>query len=151
MTEADLTPPTLLRPDSRALPLLTLTDLRTAESQAAAALPAHTLMGRAGKAAASFLVERITRDTSVEKSKQRVWLIAGPGNNGGDALILATELHKAGIAVELCMPVDVKPDDARWALDAARAAGVAITAAPPASLDAYTWLVDGMFGIGLTR
>ncbi|MEC5406777.1 NAD(P)H-hydrate dehydratase [Paraburkholderia sp. MPAMCS5] len=151
MTEAAPTPPTLLRPDSRALPLLTLTDLRIAESQSAAVLPAHTLMGRAGKAAASFLVERITRDTSVEKSKQRVWLIAGPGNNGGDALILATELHKAGIAVELCMPVDAKPDDARWALDAARAAGVAITAAPPASLDAYTWLVDGMFGIGLTR
>lgn len=105
MTEADLTPPTLIRPHNRALPLLTLTDLRIAESQAAASLPQHTLMDRAGKAAASFLLEQITRDTSVEKSRQRVWLIAGPGNNGGDALILAAELHKAGIAVELCMPV----------------------------------------------
>ncbi|CAB3717420.1 NAD(P)H-hydrate dehydratase [Paraburkholderia rhynchosiae] len=151
MTEADLTPPTLIRPHNRALPLLTLTDLRIAESQAAAALPEHTLMGRAGRAAASFLLEQITRDTSIDKSKQRVWLIAGPGNNGGDALILATELHKAGIAVELYMPVEVKPDDARWALDTARAAGVAIAASPPASLDAYTWLVDGMFGIGLAR
>ena len=80
-----------------------------------------------------------------------MWLIAGPGNNGGDALALATGLHKTGIAVELCMPVEVKPDDARWALGAARAAGVPITAAPPASLDGYRWLVDGMFGIGLTR
>ncbi|WP_027798753.1 NAD(P)H-hydrate dehydratase [Paraburkholderia dilworthii] len=151
MTEADLTPPTLIRPHHRALPLLTLTDLRIAESQAAASLPAHTLMDRAGKAAASFLLEQITRDTSVEKSRQRVWLIAGPGNNGGDALILAAELHKAGVAVELCMPVEVKPDDARWALDTARAAGVAITTALPASLDGYTWLVDGMFGIGLAR
>ena len=151
MTEADLTPPTLIRPHHRALPLLTLTDLRIAESQAAASLPAHTLMDRAGKAAASFLQEQITRDTSVEKSRQRVWLIAGPGNNGGDALILAAELHKAGVAVELCMPVEVKPDDARWALDTARAAGVAITTALPASLDGYTWLVDGMFGIGLAR
>jgi len=108
-------------------------------------------MDRAGKAAASFLREQITRDTSTEKSRQRVWLIAGPGNNGGDALILATQLHKAGIATELCMPVEVKPDDARWALDTARANGVAITQAPPASFDAYTWLVDGMFGIGLAR
>ena len=130
---------------------MTLTDLRIAESQAAAALPKHTLMARAGKSAASFLREQITRDTAIEKSRQKVWLIAGPGNNGGDALILATELHAAGIAVELCMPVEVKPDDARWALDTARAAGVAITAAPPASLDGYRWLVDGMFGIGLTR
>ena len=49
------------------------------------------------------------------------------------------------------MPLEVKPEDARWALDTARAAGVAITATPPASLDSYSWLVDGMFGIGLTR
>jgi hydroxyethylthiazole kinase-like uncharacterized protein yjeF len=151
MREVDNTPPTLISPLNRALPLLTLTDLRIAESQAAAALPKHTLMSRAGKSAASFLREQITRDTSIEKSRQKVWLIAGPGNNGGDALILATELHQTGIAVELCMPVEVKPEDARWALDTARAAGVAITSAPPASLDGYRWLVDGMFGIGLTR
>ncbi|MEZ0604395.1 NAD(P)H-hydrate dehydratase [Paraburkholderia sp. IW21] len=151
MTVPETTLPTLISPHARALPLLTLADLRILETQAAAALPPHTLMSRAGKAAASFLQEQITRDTSIEKSKQKVWLIAGPGNNGGDALVLATELHKAGIAVDLCMPIEVKPDDARWALDTARAAGVAITTTPPASLDNYTWLVDGMFGIGLTR
>ncbi|MDR6408146.1 NAD(P)H-hydrate dehydratase [Paraburkholderia terricola] len=151
MTEADLAPPTLTSPHNRALPLLTLTDLRIAEAQASASLPPHTLMSRAGKSAASFLKEQITRDTSIGKSKQKVWLVAGPGNNGGDALVLATELHQAGIAVGLCMPVEVKPADARWALDTARAAGVPISAAPPASLDSYTWLVDGMFGIGLTR
>ncbi|WP_345814059.1 NAD(P)H-hydrate dehydratase [Paraburkholderia sp. PREW-6R] len=151
MTNADTTLPTLINPHDRALPLLTLTELRIAETQASAALPPYTLMARAGKSAASFLLEQITRDTSIEKSKQKVWLIAGPGNNGGDALILAAELHEAGIAVELCMPVEVKADDARWALATARAAGVPITADMPASLAGYTWLVDGMFGIGLTR
>lgn len=151
MTEPDTALPTLISAHSRALPLLTLTDLRILETQNAAALPAHTLMGRAGHAAASFLLEQITRDTSTEKSRHTVWLIAGPGNNGGDALILAARLHQAGVAVELCMPVEVKPDDARWALDTARAAGVSITTSVPTSLDAYTWLVDGMFGIGLTR
>jgi hydroxyethylthiazole kinase-like uncharacterized protein yjeF len=151
MTETDRIPPTLISPRERALPLLTLSDLRIAESQGSAGLPEHTLMSRAGEAAASFLQELIARNTSIEKSKQKVWLIAGPGNNGGDALILATRLQQNGIAVELCMPVEVKPHDARWALDTARAAGVAITPAPPVSLDGYTWLVDGMFGIGLTR
>ncbi|HZZ12302.1 MAG TPA: NAD(P)H-hydrate dehydratase [Paraburkholderia sp.] len=151
MTEPDIALPTLINPRNRALPLLSLTDLRVLETQAAATLPAHTLMGRAGKAAASFLLEQITRDSSIEKSKHKVWLIAGPGNNGGDALILAAQLHQAGVAVELCMPLEVKPDDARWALDTARAAGVTITTSLPGSLDSYTWLVDGMFGIGLTR
>ncbi|WP_434110094.1 NAD(P)H-hydrate dehydratase [Paraburkholderia caffeinilytica] len=151
MTESESTLPTLISPHNRALPLLTLTDLRILEAQAAAALPEHTLMSRAGKAAASYLQERITRDTSIEKSKHKVWVAAGPGNNGGDALIMAAELHRAGIAVDLCMPLEVKPDDARWALDTARAAGVTITTTPPASLESYTWLVDGMFGIGLTR
>jgi ADP-dependent NAD(P)H-hydrate dehydratase / NAD(P)H-hydrate epimerase len=51
----------------------------------------------------------------------------------------------------VCMPVEVKPDDARWALASARAAGVPIDSAPPASFDGFGWLVDGMFGIGLTR
>ncbi|RKE35903.1 hydroxyethylthiazole kinase-like uncharacterized protein yjeF/hydroxyethylthiazole kinase-like uncharacterized protein yjeF [Paraburkholderia sp. BL23I1N1] len=151
MTVPESTLPTLISPRNRALPLLTLTDLRILETQAAAALPQHTLMSRAGKAAASYLQELITRDTSTGKSKHRVWVVAGPGNNGGDALVMAAELHLAGVAVELCMPLEVKPDDARWALDTARAAGVTITTAPPASLESYTWLVDGMFGIGLTR
>jgi NAD(P)H-hydrate repair Nnr-like enzyme with NAD(P)H-hydrate epimerase domain len=122
MTVPESTLPTLISPRNRALPLLTLTDLRILETQAAAALPPHTLMSRAGKAAASYLQERITRDTSTEKSKHKVWVVAGPGNNGGDALIMAAELHQAGIAVDLCMPLEVKPDDARWALDTARAA-----------------------------
>jgi hydroxyethylthiazole kinase-like uncharacterized protein yjeF len=151
MTRSDTTLLQLVTPHNRALPLLTLTDLRILETQASAALPAHTLMGRAGKAAASFLSEQITRDTSVARTKHKVWLIAGPGNNGGDALVMATELHKAGIAIDLCMPIEVKPEDARWALNNARAAGIAISPTLPASLDEYTWLVDGMFGIGLTR
>src|SRR5258708_6922119 len=151
MTVPESTLPTLISPHNRALPLLTLTDLRILEAEGAAALPQHTLMSRAGKAAASYLQEQITRDTSIEKSKHKVWVAAGPGNNGGDALIVAAELHQAGIAVDLCMPLEVKPDDARWALDTARAAGVALTSTPPASLGSYTWVVAGLVGIGLTR
>ena len=140
----------LLSPHDRPLPLYTVAELRALEAAAEAALPAHTLMARAGAAAARFLADRTTHDGSSAEHRP-IWIIAGPGNNGGDALVAAAELHRMGIAVEVCMPVEVKPDDARWALDVARASGVTISATPPASLDAYGWLVDGMFGIGLAR
>ncbi|MCG5073744.1 NAD(P)H-hydrate dehydratase [Paraburkholderia tagetis] len=152
MTDATLASPlsTLVNPHDRAVPLLTVAQLRAAETAAQAALPAHTLMARAGAAAAHFLREQIAHAPSPASAKP-VWFAAGPGNNGGDALVAAAELKRSGIAVEVCMPMEVKPDDARWALAEARAAGVPITTAAPGSFDAYGWLVDGLFGIGLAR
>ncbi|MFP6558975.1 NAD(P)H-hydrate dehydratase [Paraburkholderia sp. B3] len=142
--------PTLVTPHDEAVPLLTVAELRVAETAAQAELPAHALMARAGAAAARFLREHIAHAPSPAAGRP-VWLVAGPGNNGGDALVVATELHRAGVPVEVCMPVEVKPDDACWALAEARAAGVPIGAVPPDAFDAYGWLVDGMFGIGLAR
>jgi len=144
----------LLNPHDLPLALYSVAELRAIEADAMAGLPPHTLMARAGHAAARFLREQIAHDNAAAAAASAtatVWVAAGPGNNGGDALVLAAELQRAGIAVEVCMPVEVKPDDARWALAEARAAGVAITAAPPASFERYGWLVDGMFGIGLAR
>ncbi|WP_277187543.1 NAD(P)H-hydrate dehydratase [Caballeronia sp. BR00000012568055] len=136
-------------PKDDSIALLTLAELRALEARAAAALPPHTLMARAGAAAAQCLLDTFEHDP--ESTALPVWLAAGPGNNGGDALVMAEQLHRAGVKVRVCMPVEVKPDDARWALESARAAGVVIDQEPPASFDEYGWLVDGLFGIGLTR
>ncbi len=150
MTDATPSHPTLVNPHDRAVALLTVAQLREREQAAQAALPAHTLMARAGAAAAHFLREQILHAPSAASARP-VWFAAGPGNNGGDALVAAAALKRAGIDCEVCMPVEVKPDDARWALAEARAAGVPITRTPPASFDGYGWLVDGLFGIGLAR
>jgi len=136
-------------PRDEPLALLTLAELRNLEASAAAALPPHTLMARAGAAAAQCLID--ASEHAPDARALPVWLVAGPGNNGGDALVMAERLHRAGVAVRVCMPVEVKPDDARWALESARAAGVPIDAQPPATFDGFGWLVDGMFGIGLSR
>jgi hydroxyethylthiazole kinase-like uncharacterized protein yjeF len=153
MTDASPSPdhsPLLLSPHERPLPLYTVAQLRALEAQGARGLPPHTLMACAGAAAAHYLTERAAHDGSLA-GERPVWIAAGPGNNGGDALVLATRLRQAGIAAQVCMPLDVNADDARWALGEARAAGVPVSHAPPASLDAFAWLVDGLFGIGLAR
>ncbi|AOK34580.1 NAD(P)H-hydrate dehydratase [Burkholderia cenocepacia] len=132
-------------PDSDPIALLRVADLRAAEADAAAALPPHTLMGRAGAAAAHWLSERVAGDD------RPVWFAVGPGNNGGDALVAAAQLQQLGVATHAWMPVPVKPDDAQWALGLARTAGVPLSATAPASLEGYAWVVDGLFGIGLGR
>jgi len=142
--------PVLVNPHDRPLPLVTVAGLRACEIQTQATLPERMLMARAGAAAAHLLREQLAHAPSPLGGRP-VWIVAGPGNNGGDALVAATELHRSGVAVEVCMPVEVKPDDARWALARARAEGVAISNVPPASFDGHGWLVDGMFGIGLAR
>jgi hydroxyethylthiazole kinase-like uncharacterized protein yjeF len=134
---------------SAPLALLTLDELRALEARAAAPLAPHTLMARAGAAAAQFLLD--TDRHSPGRAALPVWIAAGPGNNGGDALVMATQLHRAGVDVTVCMPLEVKPDDARWALAEALAASVPVTAALPESLRAFSWVVDGLFGIGLSR
>lgn len=140
--------------DALHLPLYTVAQLRSIEQAAQAPLPAHTLMSRAGQAAAQFIIERLPASHG---HGPRVWLAAGPGNNGGDALAAATELHVRGVAVEVLLPVESVGDDARWALERARWAGVPIhaewpPAAPRRGIDSHpAWYVDGLFGIGLGR
>lgn len=125
--------------------------LRDVERTAAAARPAHALMARAGAAVAEWLYGRLPALASA--GRQPVLILAGPGNNGGDAYVAACELHRRGVLVEVWQLAPPTADDARWALANALAAGVTVRAAPdtwPAP-SAYAWIVDGLFGIGLSR
>ncbi|VVD64967.1 NAD(P)H-hydrate dehydratase [Pandoraea anhela] len=125
--------------------------LRTVEQDAAATLPPHTLMARAGEAIAHWLYGRLPALASA--GKQPVLLLAGPGNNGGDAYIAALALHRRGVSVDVWQLSAPVADDARWALAEAQAAGVSVRPAPPTWPEprAYAWIVDGLFGIGLSR
>jgi len=137
--------------DSRPLPLYTVAQIRAIETASMAELPPHTLMTRAGQATAQFILDRLPVNT--QHVGPRVWLAAGPGNNGGDALASATELHLRGVAVEVLLPLEPTTADARWALERARWAGVQVKSQWPAepSESHPTWYVDGLFGIGLSR
>ena len=59
-------------------------------------IPEMVLMENAGKAIVEFLQEQFE-----ELNKKSITIIAGTGNNGGDALVAARYLHCMGIAVKV--------------------------------------------------
>ena len=81
----------------------------------------------------------------------RVLVLAGPGNNGGDALVVARWLRTWYFDVAVVFPGDPArlPPDARAAHSAFVAAG-GVTVAGPAD-ERPALIVDGLFGIGLAR
>jgi hydroxyethylthiazole kinase-like uncharacterized protein yjeF len=101
-------------------PIYLTKDIRRIEEAAKDA----PLMERAGTAAAD-LAARLCLDTVKD-----VLVLAGPGNNGGDAKIVADLLKQKFFRVTVATAADVAtlPMDKRWGL-----------------------VVDGLFGIGLAR
>ncbi len=131
-------------------PLFDDATTRRIEQRAAADLPAHALMARAGIA-----LLRLAR--AVAPHARQAWIAAGPGNNGGDGLVLATWLHRAGVATSVTLVGHVAgrvlPPDAAWALDEARAAGVPLRDDLPSAdeRERIDLAVDALLGVGQTR
>ncbi|MBQ3508921.1 MAG: NAD(P)H-hydrate dehydratase [Peptococcaceae bacterium] len=59
-------------------------------------IPEMVLMENAGKAVIDFL-----KETFADLQQKTVTVVAGAGNNGGDALVAARYLHQMGIAVKV--------------------------------------------------
>jgi ADP-dependent NAD(P)H-hydrate dehydratase / NAD(P)H-hydrate epimerase len=81
---------------------------------------------------------------------QKIGVLAGPGHNGGDALVVARELHYCGFEVRVYQPfARCKPLTQQHA-DYARGLGIAFVPSVQglAHCDA---MIDGWFGFGLTR
>ena len=118
---------------------------RSAEQAAAAQLPPHTLMTRAGTALARLALAIAPHAKDIE-----IW--CGPGNNGGDGFVAARWLHAQGKSVRVIAPGDAAraPVDAQQALQAARQAGVPIETALPERVHA-DYALDALFGIGGSR
>ncbi|HWV62655.1 MAG TPA: NAD(P)H-hydrate dehydratase [Oxalicibacterium sp.] len=133
-------------------PLHSVAAIRSIEEAALRTLPPYTLMQRAGKAAAAFALELLADADGMPP----VLVLAGPGNNGGDALEAASLLAHARCEVTVLMTGDVAqlPADAHQAY--LRAAASHIVFLEPGQYDAiartdWALIVDGLFGIGLAR
>ncbi len=120
--------------------------IRTTEQAALAALPGGTLMQRAGAATATAALSVLSQRAGP------VLVVAGPGNNGGDALDAAARLRARGHAVSVVLLADAArlPPDAAAALQRARDSQVSFVALPDRG-SRWALAIDGVFGIGLTR
>lgn len=128
-----------------------VSEIRKIEETACAALPAGTLMQRAGHAAAEWALELLSA-----QNQGRILVLAGPGNNGGDAFETAYCLAQAGQDTVVLMLADEArlPIDAQQAL--LRAQSSTAVFAGPADLpdlmvQPWSLVIDGLLGIGLVR
>jgi ADP-dependent NAD(P)H-hydrate dehydratase / NAD(P)H-hydrate epimerase len=105
----------------------------------------YTLMERAGQAAFDTLRRRWP-------GAQRLGVLCGPGNNGGDGYVIARLARAAGLAVWLVEAADpgrLKGDAARARADWTAAGGEPLTAG--AAWPGADVLVDALLGTGLDR
>jgi len=131
--------------------LYSIAEIRQIENAAKAKLPSYTLMQRAGEACARLALSLVANEDEIH-----VLILAGPGNNGGDALEAAHYLSQFDLHVAVALHADEakQPDDARHALQRARESEVEfLDVADPGHLASQRWtlVVDGLFGIGQTR
>ena len=136
--------PQRILPGDAGCALHDVTASRAIEAAALARHAPHALMQRAGQAVARL-------GLAVAPHARHVWVACGPGNNGGDGLVAATLLQRAGRSVSATLFGDAQrlPDDARQARLEALQAGVSI--APLAGDAPVDLAIDALLGLGASR
>ena len=128
------------------IPVFQVNQVRLVEEWAFSQDPPPPLMERAGRATAE-LVRSLVPDNA-----RRILVLAGPGNNGGDAFVAARYLKQWWFEVQVVFTGNAAKlqDDARAAHDAWHNAGGTMTDSIPAGFE-WHLAIDGLFGIGLQR
>lgn len=126
--------------------VLTADEIRALEHAHPAELADGTLMQRAAFAVATAGAD-LLREVRGRVNGAHVVVLAGRGNNAGDALYAAAHLARRGCAVEVVVAWGSTHDDA---LHAALMAGASVTALDDAAgaIDDADLVIDGLVGIG---
>jgi hydroxyethylthiazole kinase-like uncharacterized protein yjeF len=134
------------REPARARALYSTREIRALESHYLDTPAPEPLMERAGLATAELARELLGSQGSA------VLLFAGPGNNGGDAFVAARHLKQWWYRVAVVFHGDPfkLSGDATRALQAWRDCGGDVHDLVPSGRD-WDLVIDGLFGIGLTR
>ena len=116
----------------------------------ASGLPVEALMEKAGLAVSRRLLKVLNQPAWQRLAAGGIVVLVGPGHNGGDGLVVARELHLAGLAVRLWRPYPTKRPltEAHWRH--ALWLGLPELPDPPDPCQPHLW-VDAIFGIGQRR
>ncbi len=126
--------------------VVTAAQMQAIESRVfAAGMPVAALMEKV----AGLIARRVIAWRPIARGR-RVGVLAGPGHNGGDALVVARELHLRGYEVAVWLPLDRRKELTDRHAQYAVSLGIAVSADLEPVL-AADWIVDGLFGFGLER
>lgn len=151
MSSTNLSQAHWLDPREHNLPVYSVADIRQLEAMAFDEVDSYLLMQAAGMRSARKIIDLLQHNG--QPNPQCV-VLAGPGNNGGDAYIVATELLARGYAVELIDPTyhategTTGSQDRQKAFKAWAATGEPVLGLEDLSLEHTTIVIDGLLGIG---
>ena len=126
--------------------VVTAEQMRAIEGQLfAAGMPVAALIEKVAGRITAWVVQHFPLQRYL-----RVGVVAGPGHNGGDALVVGRELAALGYQVQVCCPTSrqkpITEDHRRYVTYLGISVVESIDALTPCDL-----IIDGLFGFGLER
>jgi len=112
-------------------------------------IPSIVLMENAGRGASETLYQ-------LNPHRLRVAIVCGPGNNGGDGLVMARHLDRLGVMTHtwLCADPNQLSPDAATNFHVVQRMNLPLrisTHIELSSFGGFGWVIDALFGTGLTR
>ena len=107
------------------------------------------LMENAGKSAFVKIEKEII--PSLKKFNNNILILCGPGNNGGDGLVIARYLENKGYNIDISFPVSSSKKMNKYLKENLNKLNVDEKKFQNIKLNKYSLIIDSIFGIGINR
>lgn len=109
----------------------------------------NELMENAGKSAFIRIEKEII--PSLKKFNKKLLILCGPGNNGGDGLVIAKHLKNKGYKIDVCFPVSYSRKISKHSKTYLKKINIDEKDFQNIKLNQYSIIIDSIFGIGINR